>query len=449
VTTYGEDEETAVASTSRRSDTRSEGGLRRRALVAGAIGNFVEWYDFVIYASFVPIISVLFFPTEDRTASLSATIAVFGAAFVFRPLGGLIFGHLGDRVGRRNTLATAVILMSVATAAISILPTYAQIGVLAPLLLVAARAAQGFSAGGEWGGSAVFMVEFAPERRRGYYGAWQTATVGLGAAAGSLISFTFTSALSEGILINWGWRIPFLIALPLGLIGLYLRLRLEDTPNFRTVVEEPDKKTRRLPVLEGFRLYPKNIAVGAGIVIAASLGVYVFHGLIPTYLNVTVGVPLALAQLSTMVGQLVFAMCAVLWGVLSDRTERRRPFLVAGNLGLLLLSYPALLLLQQGTLAFLLLGQALFALIVTAIMGLVPTVLSELFPTNIRYSTLSVAYILTNSLIVGTAPYVFASLVSRTNDISIAAYYIVVATVVSLVASFAYRESAGEPLRDV
>jgi MFS transporter, MHS family, proline/betaine transporter len=175
----------------------------------------------------------------------------------------------------------------------------------------------------------------------------------------------------------------------------------------------------------------------------------VFHGLIPTYLNVTVGIPLALAQLSTMVGQLVFAMCAVLWGVLSDRTERRRPFLVAGNLGLLLLSYPALLLLQQGTLAFLLLGQALFALIVTAIMGLVPTVLSELFPTNIRYSTLSVAYILTNSLIVGTAPYVFASLVSRTNDISIAAYYIVVAAVVSLVATFAYRESAGEPLRDV
>jgi len=228
-----------------------------------------------------------------------------------------------------------------------------------------------------------------------------------------------------------------------------LRLKLEDTPNFRAVVEEPDKEIQRLPVLEGFRLYPKNIAVGAALVVAATLAVYVFHGLMPTYLNVTVGVPLALAQLSTMVGQLVFAMSAVLWGVLSDRTQRRKPFLVAGNAGLLLFSYPALLLLQQGTLPFVLLGQALFALIVAAIIGLVPTVLSELFPTNIRYSALSVAYILTNSLIVGTAPYVFAFLVGRTNNVSIAAYYIVVAAVVSLVAAFAYRESAGEPLRDV
>jgi len=259
----------------------------------------------------------------------------------------LIFGHVGNRVGRRNTLATAVILMSVATAAIGIIPTYAQIGVLAPLLLVSARAAQGSSAGGEWSGSAVFIVEYAPEDRRGHYGAWQTATVGLGAAGGSLTSFAFTSVLSESTLVNWGRRIPFLIALPLGFIGLYLRLRLDDTPNFRALVEKPDKEIQRLPVLEGFRLYPKRIAVGAGIVVAATLGIYMFHGLMPTYLNVTVGVPLALAQISTMVGQLVFAMSAVLWGVLADCTGRRKPFLVAGNVGLLLLSYPALLLLQQ------------------------------------------------------------------------------------------------------
>jgi MHS family proline/betaine transporter-like MFS transporter len=293
------------------------------------------------------------------------------------------------------------------------------------------------------------MVEYAPEDRRGYYGAWQTATVGLGAAAGSLTTFAFTSVLSDSTLINWGWRIPFLIALPLGFIGLYLRLRLEDTPSFRAVMEEPEKETRRLPVLERLRLYPRNIAVGAGIVVAATLGIYVFHGLVPTYLNVTVGVPLAFAQLSTMVGQLVFAMSAVLWGVLSDRTGRRKSFLVAGNVGLLLISYPALLLLQQGTLPSILLGQALFALIVSAIIGLVPTVLSELFPTNIRYSTLSVAYILTNTLIVGTAPFVFAYLIGRTNNVSIAAYFIIVAAVVSLVAALACRESAREPLRDV
>lgn len=430
-------------------DALPEGRLRRRAIVAGSIGNFVEWYDFVIYASFVPVLSGLFFPSENQTASVLATFAVFGVAFVFRPLGGLVFGHAGDKVGRRNTLATVVILMSIATAAMGLLPTYAQIGVLAPILLVIARAAQGFSAGGEYGGSAVFLVEYASRNRRGLYGAWQSATVGLGAAAGSLASLAFTSTLSESALTSWGWRVPFLIALPLGIIGLYLRLRLEDTPNFKAVVEEPDKGIRRLPVLEAFRLYPKNIFVGACIVIAATLGVYVFHNYVTTYLATKVGVSLTVALVGVMVGQLIFAASSVLWALLSDRIQRRKPFLVGGAVGLLLLPYPAFLLLQQGTLLSIVLGQGLFALIVTPIIGLVPTVLSELFPTNIRYSGLSIAYILANSLFGGTAPFVVTFLVDKTNNDLTAAYYIMASAVVSLVAALIYRETAREPLRDV
>jgi MHS family proline/betaine transporter-like MFS transporter len=429
------------------SEGRPEGNLRRRALVAGAIGNFVEWYDFVIYGAFTPVLAGLFFPSENRTASLLATFAVFGVAFLLRPLGGLVFGHIGDRTGRRNTLAFVVILMSVATAAMGLLPTYSAVGVLAPLLLLVTRAVQGFSAGGEFGGSAVFMVEYAQPDRRGYFGSWQTATVGLGAAFGTVVSLAFSASLSESALNAWGWRVPFLIALPLGVIGLYLRLRLEDTPNFRAVIERHEE-TDRTPVVESFRLYPRNIVVGACIVIAATLGVYVFHNYVVAYLTDTVGTSLAVAQAGVLAGTLSFAGCAVLWGWLSDRVRRRKPFLVAGALGTLLVSYPAFLLLKTGALPLILLGEVLFSSVVVLITGLVPTVLSELFPTNVRYTALSIAYILANSLFGGTAPLVVTYLADKTNLDSVAALYVMAAAVVSLIAAVVYRETAGEPLRD-
>jgi MHS family proline/betaine transporter-like MFS transporter len=429
------------------SEGRPEGNLRRRALVAGAIGNFVEWYDFVIYGAFTPVLAGLFFPSENRTASLLATFAVFGVAFLLRPLGGLVFGHIGDRTGRRNTLAFVVILMSVATAAMGLLPTYSAIGVLAPLLLLVARAVQGFSAGGEFGGSAVFMVEYAQPDRRGYFGSWQTATVGLGAAFGTVVSLAFSASLSESALNAWGWRVPFLIALPLGVIGLYLRLRLEDTPNFRAEIERHEE-TDRTPVVESFRLYPRNIVVGACIVIAATLGVYVFHNYVVAYLTDTVGTSLAVAQAGVLAGTLSFAGCAVLWGWLSDRVRRRKPFLVAGALGTLLVSYPAFLLLKTGALPLILLGEVLFSSVVVLITGLVPTVLSELFPTNVRYTALSIAYILANSLFGGTAPLVVTYLADKTNLDSVAALYVMAAAVVSLIAAVVYKETAGEPLRD-
>jgi MFS transporter, MHS family, proline/betaine transporter len=437
-----------MSSAELRSELRPEGDvLRRRALVAGAIGNFVEWYDFVIYGAFTPVLAGIFFPSENRTASLLATFAVFGVAFLLRPLGGLVFGHVGDRTGRRNTLAFVVILMSVATAAMGLLPTYAAVGVLAPLLLLIARATQGFSAGGEFGGSAVFMVEYAPPDRRGYFGSWQTATVGLGAAFGTLVSLAFSASLSESALNAWGWRVPFLIALPIGVIGLYLRLRLEDTPNFKAV-KEKHEETDRTPVVESFRLYPRNIVVGACIVIAATLGVYVFHNYIVAYLTDTVGTSLAAAQAGVLAGTLSFSGFALVWGWLSDRARRRKPFLVAGALGTLLVTYPAFLLLKTGALPLILLGEVLFSSVVVLITGLVPTVLSELFPTNVRYTALSIAYILANSLFGGTAPLVVTYLADRTNTDSVAALYVMAAAAVSLVAALAYRETAREPLRD-
>lgn len=188
----------------------------KRAVVVGAVGNLLEWYDFAVYGFLASTIATLFFPSDDRVASLLASFAVFAVGFFARPLGGLIFGHYGDKVGRRTTLAASIILMATATFLLGLLPTYAQVGILAPILLVVIRVIQGLSAGGEWGGSASFLVEFAPASRRGFYGSWQQFTVVGGFLLGSGTSALLTTVLSEDAFLSWGWRLPFLFGIVLG-----------------------------------------------------------------------------------------------------------------------------------------------------------------------------------------------------------------------------------------
>ena len=228
-------------------DRAHPGGVRKRAVVAAVIGNFIEWYDFTIYGYLAVVIAPLFFPSEDRLVSLMATFAVFGVAFVMRPIGALFFGNIGDRIGRRNTLAAIILITSGATFFIGLIPSYETIGILAPLLLVLARVVQGFAVGGEYGGATAFMVEYAPEDKRGLYGSWQFVTQGASLMIGLLIVTALTTGLSEEALFSWAWRVPFLVALPLGLIGLYMRLKLEDTPAFQTVQER--QEVERTPLM--------------------------------------------------------------------------------------------------------------------------------------------------------------------------------------------------------
>jgi MHS family proline/betaine transporter-like MFS transporter len=213
------------------------GGVRKRAVIAAVIGNFIEWYDFTLYGYLAVVFAQLYFPAENRLVSLLATFAVFGVAFVMRPIGALVFGSIGDRIGRRNTLAAIILITSGATFFIGLVPSYESIGILAPLLLVLARVVQGFAVGGEYGGATSFIVEYAPEDKRGLYGSWQFVTQGASLMVGLLIVTALTTALSEEALFSWAWRVPFLVALPLGLIGLYMRLKLEDTPAFEAVRE--------------------------------------------------------------------------------------------------------------------------------------------------------------------------------------------------------------------
>src|SRR3984893_7260867 len=207
----------------------------RKAITAGVIGNVLEWYDFGVYGYLVPTISQLFFPSGDPVVSLLSTFAVFGVGFVMRPVGSVLFGIYGDRHGRRTALYARIFLMAFSTVAIGLLPTYAQAGVLAPILLVVFRLLQGLSAGGEWGGSTSYIVEYAPEGRRGFTGSWQQVSVGSGFLLGSLSAALLSSALSPEAFISWGWRVPFLLGILVGILGAYLRWRLKDTPKFTEI----------------------------------------------------------------------------------------------------------------------------------------------------------------------------------------------------------------------
>ncbi len=418
----------------------------RKAVTAGAIGNFIEWYDFAVYGYFATIIATQFFPSENRVASLLATFAVFAVAFFMRPLGAFVFGSFGDRIGRRTTLAAAVILMGVSTLMIGVLPTYAQIGVFAPILLVVARLLQGFSAGGEWSGSAAFMVEYAPPDRRGLYGSWQQFSIVAGLLAGSLMGSLLGVVLSEDALNAWGWRVPFILGVLVGLVGLYLRLRLQDTPAF-LAIEQKEEKTDA-PVRESFTTHGGESLNAFGFTIAWTVSYYILLTYMPTYVSETLGLSLTSALTANAIGLVVLMVLIPFTGALSDRIGRK-PLLVAFSVLIALLSYPLFLLVSTGNFLFIVVGQVLFALIICLFSGPGPAALVEMFPTNVRYSALGVSYNLAVAAFGGTAPFVATFLIDRTGSNLAPGIYLIVAAVITLIFVARMRETYSEPLREV
>lgn len=277
----------------------------RRALVGACVGNVVEWYDYALYGAFATVLASSFFPSADRRANLLATFAVFSTAFLVRPAGALLFGGHGDRRGRRQVLSFAIILMSLAAAGVGILPGYASIGLLAPGLLVLFRLAQGLSAGGEASAASAFAVEDAPANGRGWYGGWIWATLALGLAAGTGAATLLAWRLPQGVFETWGWRLAFLVALPLGLVGLYLRLRLDETPPFHHA--QGAQAVARWPVSEALRAYPGRMLIGFALVAAASLTFNTFFIFLPNQLVAELGAPRSRALAGALLGLAVMA----------------------------------------------------------------------------------------------------------------------------------------------
>ncbi|WP_051579600.1 MFS transporter [Pseudonocardia acaciae] len=411
-----------------------------RAVIAGAIGNFIEWYDYAVYGYLAGTIATLFFPAGDRLAALLSTFAVFALGFVIRPLGAVVFGHLGDRIGRRPALSAAIILMGLATFAIGVLPTYAQIGAFAPALLVLARLAQGFSAGGEWGGSAAFLVEHAPPGRRAFFGSWHQFGVVGGLLAGASFTALLPVLLGD---VRSGWRIPFLVGLALAAIGLYVRLRIAETPSFRAL--ERTGEVAHAPLREAVRGNRLATLTAFGIALLPGVAFYATLVYVPTYLVEVVGLSSGWALSATVVALVTTLLFTPVMGALSDRVGRR-PMLIAAGVGYVVLTYPVFLLLAQRAFGAVLAAEVLIGLLFAVLGSVLPATLVELFPTQVRYSALSIGYNFSVAVFGGTAPFLATFLVAVTGSRASPSFLVIAGGLVSLVIAFRMRETFRAPL---
>jgi MHS family proline/betaine transporter-like MFS transporter len=416
----------------------------RRAIAACAIGNATEWFDYTTYGFLAIILGGVFFPSENPTVSLLSSFAVFGAAFVARPLGGFFFGPLGDKFGRQRILATTILLMAGATFAAGLLPGYAAVGIWAPILLVFLRLLQGFSAGGEYGGASTFMAEFAPDDRRGFWTSWLEFGSLTGYFMGAGLATLLTVTLSDGVMSSWGWRIPFLIAGPLGVIGLYLRLKLQDTPVF-TALEEAGE-VEESPLRDTLVYAWRPMLLLAGISMITNVGNYILLTYMVNYLQNNLNVGSTTALLVTFIA-IVFMM-VVIWrvGSLSDRFGRKT-MLIAGSVGFIVFSLPAFWLISLGNWITTLLGMLMLALCLVLILGTIPSTLPALFPTEVRYTGFAISYNISVALFGGTAPFVAGYLASATGSNYAPAFYLMGIAAVALIPILLSPETARQPLR--
>lgn len=413
---------------------------RAKAVLAASIGNFIEWFEYTLYGFFAAAIALNFFP--GGSSSLIPTFAVFGVAFVLRPLGAMTFGHFGDRIGRRAVLAVVIVGMSLATFLIGVLPSYETAGMLAPVLLLLARAVQGFSAGGEFGGATAFMVEYAPEGRRSFYGSWQFFTQFLGALTASGFGTLLSVLLGEQAVNDWGWRIPFLLTLPMGLIGLYLRVKLDETPEFqREKSAEAAPAEAAAPLLVTLREHGRSVLTIIFMIISGTTATYVVQAFLPAYLVETVGLPQWQVFTAMPIGLTVLVTSVPLWALLADRVGRHKPFLVAAPLATAVGAVPTFYLLLHGSLLSAVAGYVLMAVLFSPALGSLATAMSDIFPTEVRYSGLSLAYGIAVSVFGGFTPLLLAWLADSTGNDLAPAWYLAATGVVSLVAALLLPET--------
>ena len=414
--------------------------IRRRAILSCAIGNFFELFDFTIYGYFAVAIGRAFYPD----GSMFSTFATFGAAFLMRPVGAIVLGAYGDRMGRRAALVVTIGLMAAATGFTGLIPSYQSIGVWAPILLLVCRLMQGFSTGGEWGGAAAFLVEYAPAGKRGLIGSMQQTSTQIGALSGSLSAALLASTLSQEDFFAWGWRIPFVVGFALGPIGYYLRRKVAETPAFERAVEH--RIVERSPFLTAIREYRSRMLQAFGLSIIGCMANFIFVIYLVSYAINTMKLPAGSALSCAVVSGLILVTLTPIVGHLSDRVGRR-PMILACALLNLVFDYPLFLLAVRGG-TF---GSLLAALMVNAVFqslytGVIPSILAEMFPTRVRYTGLSVSYGFAVVLFGGFAPLISTWLVQVTGNPLAPAFYIMIGGAISAIAILSMREPLNAPL---
>jgi MFS transporter, MHS family, proline/betaine transporter len=414
-----------------------------RNIIAGCIGNVLEWYDFAIYGFFAPVIAGLFFPSEDKLASLISTFGVFAIGYLMRPVGSVIFGILGDKLGRKRALEFSVIIMAIPTTLIGVLPTYSNIGVAAPLLLTLLRLFQGASVGGEFTGSISFVVEHAPKNRRGFYSSWTFFSLLGGILLGSAIASLITNILPKEAVDDWGWRIAFLLGIALGLFGLYLRIGLDEPPDFKRLKESGGLS--ETPIREAFRNYWKEILTVTGATVVAAVNFYLIFVYMTTYLSTETHVLLSSALDINTISMFVMMILVPFMGHISDKVGRK-PLLIIGCLMITIFSYPLFILLSRGHLIYDFGAQLVFALAFATLIGGFGAMMVELFPMRIRMSAVSIGYNVGFAIFGGTAPLVATLFIKTTGNKLAPSYYLILAGLISLIVFIRIRESYRDKL---
>ncbi|WP_433335579.1 MFS transporter [Spirillospora sp. CA-294931] len=417
----------------------------RKAVAASAMGNCIEWFDFGVFSAGVmtTIVGTVFFPPDDGGSAVLRSFALIAAAFVARPFGGMFFGTLGDKLGRKTILAVTIILMSGSTFVIGILPGYDTIGMAAPILLLAVRLVQGFSTGGEYGGAATVIAEYAPTHRRGFFGSFLEFGTLVGYILGAGLVLGIDLMLSQSAMESWGWRIPFLIALPLGLVGLYIRSKLEDTPEFQkmeeagTVARSPLKET----LLHNWRMILNLI----GIVILLNVAHYALLTFMPSYLDSNLEIGSTTASLITIGVELAMLTVIIPLGSLSDRVGRK-PLLLTAAVGFMIVSFPSIALMQTKDPLAITAGFAMMGGLLVLMLAVIGSTFPAMFPTQVRYGAFSIGYNLSTSIFGGTTALVIEKLIKTTGSNYIPAYYLVGAAVVALVPILLLPETARVPI---
>lgn len=410
----------------------------RHILIPAILGNILESYDFALYGYFSPIIAQLFFPAHDPFLSLLATFGVFAAGLFLRPVGAIAFSYFADKVGRKKILMFSVMLMAISTTLMGLLPTYAQIGASAAVLLTFCRMAQGLSMGGEFTGSLVYITEHATPGKRGLYGAWSQSGTFMGLVLGSGVSALLNTLLPPEVMLTWGWRIPFVAGILLGGVGLYLRLRMPETPYFETA--KVGQRLVKNPLFTAIKQAPLSMSLIMLLNFLPAMSFYVLFVYLSSWMKIYFGIPLSEALTINTISLCVIAILLPLLGFLSDKIGRK-VILLTGVLGFVFFSYPLFLLLQSGVFTTILLAHISFALMTSLIYAPLPATLVELLPTPIRCSGMSLPFNLGNAVFGGTGPFIVTYLIHLTDQPVAPSFYLILAAVVMLAVVVALRET--------
>lgn len=420
--------------------------MLRRTVAGGVVGSVVEFYEFGIYAVLAPTLAIVFFPATDPTTALLSALAIYALAFFARPLGGFVWGGLADRIGRKRTLTFTLILMSLATLLMGALPGYAAIGIGAPLLLIALRFLQGFSAGGEISGAVSFIAEHSPANRRGFYVGMITVAAGAGVLLGTLVPATLVLSLNPAQMQSWGWRIPFVLALPLGAVAMYIRNRLEETPYFVALAAGHRRVQNPLRAAVRGREQQRLLARAFLITSLNAASFFMLAGYLPSFASKSLGLtgieaytPVVVALASALVAEVIAAR-------LSDRIGRRTVLLVSGT-GLLLLAFPSFLLITAPTLTAKLIGLVIIGICTGAYAAVTNATLIEMFATQVRVSGHGITYNLSVAVFGGSAPFLLSWLGGVTGSTLVGAFFLVAVALIALPAVFTLSESARRPLK--